>query len=196
MRPSFSKDALCHIALLPCYMFDPASKPEFSAISKLIASHLLEPYSIFTYWYFLHTWPQYCYTLKDNAGVIVAVIVAKAEPHRAVRMRGYIAMLTVDPHYRHRGIALLLVRLAIRNMREWDLIDEVMLETEENNLSAINLYESLGFVRTKRMYRYYLNTHDAYRYILPLTEKLGLRSRFLGDASAKAPEILLESQIV
>lgn len=178
MHPRFSNEPICHIALLPCFMFDAGCKDEFTAISDLIASHLLEPYSVFTYWYFLHTWPQYCYTVKDK-GRIVGVIIAKAELHRDARIRGYIGMLTIDPQYRHRGIALALVKLLIKNMRDWENIDEVMLETEDNNLSAINLYESLGFIRTKRLYRYYLNTHDAYRYVLPLSKKLGIRSRFL-----------------
>ena len=38
-----------------------------------------------------------------------------------------------------------------------------MLETEVTNLGALRLYEGLGFVRDKRLHRYYLNGNDAYR---------------------------------
>ena len=41
--------------------------------------------------------------------------------------------------------------------------DEAVLETEVTNLGALRLYEGLGFVRDKRLHRYYLNGNDAYR---------------------------------
>ena len=41
--------------------------------------------------------------------------------------------------------------------------DEVVLETEITNTSALRLYENLGFVRDKRLFRYYLNGVDALR---------------------------------
>ncbi|KAK6454807.1 N-acetyltransferase [Scheffersomyces xylosifermentans] len=166
---------------LPYYKFNVQDKDEFTQVSRLISQHLSEPYSIYVYWYFLNTWPQYCYTVKDpqQPTSIIGVIISKVEPHREVRMRGYIGMLVIDPKFRGKGIASNLVRLSIQNMIEWDNIDEVMLETEVINAGALKLYESLGFVRSKRLYRYYLNTHDAYRLILPLTEKSHQRIAFL-----------------
>lgn len=41
-----------------------------------------------------------------------------------------------------------------------------MLETEYDNHAALSLYESLGFIREKRLYRFYLNGKDAFRLIL------------------------------
>jgi peptide alpha-N-acetyltransferase len=41
--------------------------------------------------------------------------------------------------------------------------DEIVLEAEVTNDAALNLYENLGFLREKRLYRYYLNGVDAYR---------------------------------
>ena len=41
--------------------------------------------------------------------------------------------------------------------------DEAVLETEVTNLGALRLYEGLGFVRDKRLHRYYLNGNDAFR---------------------------------
>jgi peptide alpha-N-acetyltransferase len=47
-------------------------------------------------------------------------------------------------------------------------LDEVVLETEYDNESALRFYEKLGFVREKRLYRFYLNGKDAFRLVLPL----------------------------
>jgi len=44
-----------------------------------------------------------------------------------------------------------------------DNADEVVLETEMRNQPALRLYENLGFVRDKRLFRYYLNGVDALR---------------------------------
>jgi N-alpha-acetyltransferase 30 len=43
---------------------------------------------------------------------------------------------------------------------------QVVLETEYDNLAALSLYESLGFIREKRLYRFYLNGKDAFRLVL------------------------------
>ena len=40
---------------------------------------------------------------------------------------------------------------------------QVVLETEVSNTGALRLYENLGFVRDKRLFRYYLNGVDALR---------------------------------
>ena len=40
---------------------------------------------------------------------------------------------------------------------------QVVLETEVSNTAALRLYENLGFVRDKRLFRYYLNGVDALR---------------------------------
>ena len=40
---------------------------------------------------------------------------------------------------------------------------QVVLETEASNAPALALYESLGFVRDKRLAMYYLNGGDAFR---------------------------------
>ena len=160
------------------YQFNRSDKNEFRQISDLISIHLSEPYSIYVYWFFLNTWPQYCYTVKED-GEIIGVIISKVEPHRNVRLRGYIGMLAINPAFRNKGIATNLVKLTMENMVKLDNVDEIMLETEVTNKGALKLYESLGFLRTKLLYRYYLNTHDAFRLILPLSEKLKYRVAFL-----------------
>ena len=43
------------------------------------------------------------------------------------------------------------------------LLFQVVLETEITNKAALQLYENLGFIRDKRLFRYYLNGVDALR---------------------------------
>lgn len=56
-------------------------------------------------------------------------------------------------------IFLLLVNAYLLNIS----IIQVVLETEITNQAALHLYENLGFVRDKRLFRYYLNGVDALR---------------------------------
>lgn len=71
-------------------------------------------------------------------------------------------MLAVDKRYRKLGIGSTLVKKAIDAMKAKDC-DEVVLETELTNHGALRLYENLGFVRDKRLHKYYLNGGDAFR---------------------------------
>lgn len=45
---------------------------------------------------------------------------------------------------------------------------QVVLETEYDNAPALALYGALGFIREKRLFRFYLNGKDAFRLVLPL----------------------------
>jgi peptide alpha-N-acetyltransferase len=103
-------------------------------------------------------------------------------------MRGYIAMLAVKKEHRGRGIASKLVRMAMDGMIAKDAdevgylsrsdrkdhvtnsVKKITLETEIDNIPSLKLYERLGFLRTKRLHRYYLNGNSAYRMILYLKE--------------------------
>jgi peptide alpha-N-acetyltransferase len=76
-------------------------------------------------------------------------------------------MLAVSSTHRNHGIATTLVRKAIDAMVERNA-DEVVLETEETNVPAMKLYERLGFTRSKKLHRYYLNGNSAYRLVLHL----------------------------
>ena len=44
----------------------------------------------------------------------------------------------------------------------------MILETEVDNTAALALYASLGFIREKRLFRFYMNGKDAFRLVLPL----------------------------
>ncbi|XP_005099712.1 N-alpha-acetyltransferase 30 [Aplysia californica] len=137
------------------------SERQMPDIMRLITKDLSEPYSIYTYRYFIHNWPKLCFlAVADNK--CVGAIVCKLDLHKKMVRRGYIAMLAVDSEYRRRQIGSTLVTKAIQAMIRDDC-DEVVLETEITNQGALHLYENLGFVRDKRLFRYYLNGVDALR---------------------------------
>ncbi|KAI8820581.1 putative acyltransfersase [Fimicolochytrium jonesii] len=161
------------------------SELQLPPIVALIQNDLSEPYSIYTYRYFIHNWPQLCFLVVDdgdNKGLdhggdrtttvgegpgeeagkkVVGVVVCKLDTHHD-RRRGYIAMLAVSKSHRKLGIGSALVEKAVAAMQAEEA-DEVVLETEETNKGALALYQNLGFVRDKRMERYYLNGVDAFR---------------------------------
>ncbi len=109
----------------------------------------------------------------DDNDDLAGVVVSKLEPHRGGPLRGYIAMLATKDSYRGKGIATALVRMALDTMIARDA-DEVALETEETNSAAMKLYERLGFLRSKKLHRYYLNGNSAYRLVLYLKEGVGM----------------------
>jgi peptide alpha-N-acetyltransferase len=132
-------------------------------VMRLIDAELSEPYSIFTYRYFLHQWPSLCIFACGEDGSLVGTIVAKVEPHKCSgAVRGYIAMLVVIKSFRGAGIGTQLVRRAIDGMRAQGA-QEVVLEAETHNAGALAMYEGLGFIRDKRLERYYLSGTDAFR---------------------------------
>lgn len=107
-------------------------------IQRLVSKDLSEPYSIFTYRYFVHNWPDQCICgfvnvpTADGAGTrreMIATIVSKAEEQEFGMKQGYIAMLAVDKRYRNRGIGSYLVRKGIEAMVRAGC-SEIMLETE------------------------------------------------------------------
>jgi GNAT superfamily N-acetyltransferase len=137
---------------------------------------------IFASWYHLFSSPSSksiligLQAVHPETSALIGVIINKLEPHQSPRspstMRGYIAMLAVSSAYRNQGIATTLVRRAIDAMVARDA-DEVVLETEVSNTAAMKLYERLGFLRSKKLHRYYLNGNTAYRLVLLLKSGLG-----------------------
>ena len=142
---------------------------EIADVEAMTNHHLSEPYSIFVYRFFINNWPELT-LLAHHEDKLVGNIICKVEPHRNARVRGYIGMLSVDDEYRGLGIAKTLIEKAINLMIEKYGCDEISLETEVMNSKALRLYENFGFIRIKRLFRYYMNRHDAYRLVLPITE--------------------------
>jgi N-alpha-acetyltransferase 30 len=181
-----SKDVQTTLPGIHYAQYENAKEQEYlPQIRQLISKDLSEPYSIYVYRYFLYQWAELCFMVHrsrphhpsiltilqalDEKNILAGVIICKLEPHRGGPMRGYIAMLATKEEHRGKGIATTLVSNAIDAMIERDA-DEVALETEETNKAAMKLYERLGFLRSKKLHRYYLNGNDAYRLVLYLKE--------------------------
>jgi len=158
------------------------SESDLPDIMALVQNELSEPYVIYTYRYFLNQWGHLAYIAHTSlSSKPIGVIVSKQEVHKSNVNRGYIAMLSVAREWRKRGIGSQLVRLTVQAML-LNRAEEVMLETEYDNTSALSLYSSLGFLREKRLYRFYMSGKDAFRLVLPLT----LQTAETGTASVSA----------
>ncbi|XP_057868921.1 N-alpha-acetyltransferase MAK3 isoform X2 [Cryptomeria japonica] len=120
-------------------------------IMSIVDQELSEPYSIFTYRYFVHLWPHLCF-LAFHKEKCVGTIVCKMGQHRNT-FRGYIAMLVVIKPYRGKKIATELVTRSIQVMKESGC-EEVTLEAEVTNKGALALYGNLGFIRVKRLFSF------------------------------------------
>ncbi|CAD5222869.1 unnamed protein product [Bursaphelenchus okinawaensis] len=141
-------------------------KTDLKTLMEVVDAELSEPYSIYTYRYFIHNWPDLCFLAKvKGTDEIIGGVVCKDEvinvPTHLYR-RGYIAMLAVNEPWRNLGLGSQLVITAIDALARRDC-NEVILETESTNGGSLGLYERLGFCRDDRMHRYYLNGNDAFR---------------------------------
>ncbi|KAF2863036.1 acyl-CoA N-acyltransferase, partial [Piedraia hortae CBS 480.64] len=179
-----SKSSLTDI----CYVSYGGNKESqyLPAIRQLISNDLSEPYSIYVYRYFLHQWRDLCFMALNPEKYLLGVIICKLEPHRGGPMRGYIAMLATRKEFRGRGIATQLVRMAVDEMIKRDA-DEIVLETEVDNIPSLRIYENLGFLRTKRLHRYYLNGNTAFRLALYL--KPGIPTRQLHSMNSQPAHV-------
>lgn len=164
------------------------SEDALGEIMSLVEKDLSEPYSVFTYRYFILGWPELTILAREKEdGKLLGVIVCKADRvNRRKRLRGYIAMLAVEKDHRKRGIGSYLAYLAIKKMKDMDC-DDAVLETEYSNSAALALYERLGFTRDKRLCRYYLNGGDAFRLKLWFTSPSWDDAPIVADEPATAP---------
>lgn len=134
------------------------------AIFDMVDATLSEPYSMWTYRHFIGSWPDLTLCVWHQEK-LVGVIVSQAKRGIAgmsTHLAGYIAMLVVHPDWRKRGIGIELSRRCLLAMEAHD-VTEVVLEAEADNAGALALYESLGFVKTDILPRYYMSGSTAYR---------------------------------
>jgi ribosomal-protein-alanine N-acetyltransferase len=76
--------------------------------------------------------------------------------------------VAVDPEYRRRGYGLMMVRKAIDAALRQN-IQKASLNVRKSNLSAIAIYQKIGFTITHVRKRFYADGEDAYEMILGLT---------------------------
>lgn len=91
------------------------SEWQMGEIKSLMQIGLSEPYSIYTYRYFIYNWPELCY-LAYHEQKIIGAIICKFETVLGKKC-GYIAMLAVNCEYRRKKIGCNLVLRSIREMQ-------------------------------------------------------------------------------
>lgn len=101
-------------------------------------------------------------------------------------------MLIVSSTHRGKGVGRELVSRAVRAMADAGAA-EAALEAEATNAAALRLYEGLGFLRDKRLARYYLNGADAFRLKLRLPRKE--EEEEMTEAEAEEEEEEKEQQV-
>ncbi|KAL6938933.1 hypothetical protein ACO0OL_000556 [Hanseniaspora opuntiae] len=160
-------------------------------IIKLIDDNLSEPYSSYVYIYFLNTFPELCYYIKED-DAIVGCIIGKCDAHKSSRLRGYIGMLVVCKEKRGEQLGKYLIMKELEHFRDQTRCDEVVLETQCNNTVALNLYKKFGFICLKR-YKHFYNENqdgkDAFMLILGFNEKCGQRGVFLQQSMMESLSI-------
>lgn len=133
-------------------------------IMSLMTEELSEPYPIFTYRYFLNGYPDLCIIAYDKeTNKLIGSIIGKCDLTKKNKMKGYIAMIAVDKAHKGKRIGSSLCELYLSQVKTAYSAHEVYLETEITNTQALALYTGFGFIRTKKLFNYYLNGNSAYR---------------------------------
>lgn len=183
------------------------------AMRRLISKDLSEPYSIYVYRYFLYQWGDLCFLAMDGdemVGVVVSklephhggplrgyiAMLAVREEYRGKGIATRLVRMAIDMMIEREADEVCFVLLLcsacarivhmLHDEQNRSLIysmPQIVLETEITNIPAMKLYERLGFLRSKRLHRYYLNGNSAYRLVLYLKE---------GVASMRSMDPLLD----
>lgn len=104
-------------------------KFEVQRISNFISPHLSEPYTIYTYYYFLNHYPELCTFLVDKQNNMQGVLIGRTEPigkkseqknqessTKKERKKAYIAMIVIHPDYRRKGYAREMIQRFIHDV--------------------------------------------------------------------------------
>ena len=76
---------------------------QLKELTDLIEVELSEPYTVFTYRYFVNKYPDLCF-LAHAGEKCVGGIICKIDVNKNQRKKGYIGMLVVDSEYRGKKI--------------------------------------------------------------------------------------------
>ena len=86
--------ALAAVELEPITYLSYSDESQMPLIMRLIQKDLSEPYSIYTYRYFIHNWPNLCF-LAMVGQTCVGAIVCKLDLHKKVGLVMFLVLLLV-----------------------------------------------------------------------------------------------------
>ena len=94
-------------------------KRDLIEVREFIGPHLSEPYTVFTYYFFLTYYPELTFTITNPEDKLLGIIIGRTEELRSSgntteeesqeRKKGYIAMLVIDPCLRRKGFGKTLI---------------------------------------------------------------------------------------
>jgi ribosomal-protein-alanine acetyltransferase len=93
-------------------------------------------------------------------GEIAGFAIARIDVGRSLPF-GHILTIDVSPSHRRKGIAKQLLQ-KIEALLEEKGVKECRLEVREDNVSAINLYQKLGYKKVGKLEKYYQDAHGLY----------------------------------
>jgi ribosomal-protein-alanine N-acetyltransferase len=96
---------------------------------------------------------------------VVGYVMARLEDSmnflkRSRKKKGHIISVAVLPQYRRKGLANQMLIEALDALKNADA-EECYLEVRESNISAINLYEQIGFIKIRTIPHYYKDGESA-----------------------------------
>jgi peptide alpha-N-acetyltransferase len=144
---------------------------DIDAMIPLFESTLSEPYTIWSYRFFVEKHSQLSHLAFSGARVVGCILARVDDSPDAPIPSVYVGMVCTHEDFRHRGIATRLLHRTIAATRALG-IRRLVLETETHNHAALSFYSAAGFRRTERLHGYYLSGTSAYRLVadLPDTE--------------------------
>jgi len=126
---------------------------------------LPENYSTFFFMDLHERYPE-TFIVAEVAGDVVGYIMCRIESGLpdfglfGLTKRGHVISIAVLPEYQRKGIGEALMKEAMVRMRQYKA-KECYLEVRVSNLSAINMYNKLGFETSRTVRGYYADGEDA-----------------------------------
>lgn len=138
-------------------------------IQKVIEINLIalpEHYTLDFWLDHLRAWGK-AFVVAEVDNKVVGYVMCRVESglgfmRRKLTKLGHVVSIAVLPDYRRRGIGTMMMEECIKRLKEYYDVGEVYLEVRVSNISAINLYEKLGFKKVKIIKYYYLDGEDAF----------------------------------
>jgi len=112
-------------------------------------------------------WPQRSFQYELDENFVSRCWVAEVDGRIAAMMVGWmmvdemhIATIATHPDFRGRGIGKKILVHALCIARDTEGLVRAFLEVRENNVVALNMYRSLGFVEDGRRKEYYKDNNE------------------------------------
>ena len=144
-----------------------ATLKDLDSIIKINEISLPEHYPRWFWENHLLNWGEAFYVAELGREGIIGYVMPRVEYGlgvivKGIVKRGHIISIAVHPNHRRKGIGTMLMKKAMKALKDKYECREVYLEVRVSNTPAIRMYEKLGFKIVKTIPLYYLDGEDAY----------------------------------